>query len=85
MSLEWGGPDRKKRAAELDAKIRNWPRHPGNDPYKVALSQTAATQPTSVSFDQYGVPSSAFTVTVTCGDTSKNVSVNADSGIASVQ
>ncbi|MBI3615438.1 MAG: hypothetical protein HY211_02860 [Candidatus Omnitrophica bacterium] len=42
MGLEWGGPDLKKRAEELDAKIRDWPRHPGNDPYKVGLEKLAS-------------------------------------------
>ena len=48
MGLEWrgnhsgGGPDLKKRIEELDAKIRDWPRHPGNDPYKVGLEKLAA-------------------------------------------
>lgn len=30
------------RAAELDAKIRQWPRHAGNDPYKAGLERLAA-------------------------------------------
>ena len=30
------------RAAELDAKIRAWPRHDGNDPYKAGLERLAA-------------------------------------------
>ena len=47
MSLEWrhnhrpSPPDLERRAAELDAQIRDWPRHPGNDPYKVGLEQVA--------------------------------------------
>ena len=51
MSLEWrkgghlpagrhGGP-LEGRAAALDATIRNWPRHAGNDPYKTGLEQVA--------------------------------------------
>ena len=32
----------RRRAAELDAKIRRWPRHAGNDPYKTGLEQLAA-------------------------------------------
>ena len=44
MSLEWRhhhaqGADR--RAAELDAQIREWPRHAGNDPYKAGLERVA--------------------------------------------
>lgn len=50
MSLEWRGnqPDGghqhhpEGRAAELDAKIRSWPRHAGNDPYKAGLERLAA-------------------------------------------
>ncbi len=46
MSLEWrgggGGEALSSRAAELDAKIRDWPRHAGNDPYKEGLEQVAA-------------------------------------------
>ena len=30
------------RAAELDAKIRDWPRHDGNDPYKSGMERLAA-------------------------------------------
>ena len=30
------------RATELDAKIRGWPRHEGNDPYKAGLERLAA-------------------------------------------
>jgi len=49
MSLEWrqhpGRFDQAAlhaRAAALDAQIRNWPRHAGNDPYKAGLEQVAA-------------------------------------------
>lgn len=50
MSLEWrkgGGPGHghvplEGRAAALDATIRNWPRHAGNDPYKAGLEEVAA-------------------------------------------
>ncbi len=48
MGLEWRknshgpGPHHLEgRAAELDAKIRDWPRHAGNDPYKRGLEQLA--------------------------------------------
>ena len=48
MSLEWpsNGPVAEPhhlggRAAELDATIRDWPRHAGNDPYKAGLEQVA--------------------------------------------
>ena len=50
MSLEWrqnsaphGHHELHGRAAELDAKIRHWPRHAGNDPYKVGLERVAET------------------------------------------
>ena len=46
MSLEWRHPQAAEghqhlegRAAELDAQIRRWPRHAGNDPYKAGLEQ----------------------------------------------
>jgi len=53
MSLEWrkAGADpvggcADGRAAELDAAIRNWPRHAGNDPYRTGLERLAeALQP----------------------------------------
>lgn len=53
MSLEWRsnhtGPQADalhQRAAELDATIREWPRTPTNDPYKVGLERLAdALQP----------------------------------------
>ena len=35
--------ERYTRMRELDATIRSWPRHAGNDPYKVGLEQVAAT------------------------------------------
>ena len=46
MSLEWRHNDHRHggatgRAAELDAKIRRWPRGPQNDPYKVGLERVA--------------------------------------------
>ncbi len=47
MGLEWrsqgaSSPEIHKRIAELDAKIRDWPRHAGNDPYKAGLEAVAA-------------------------------------------
>ena len=48
MSLEWHGHGdgrgaaHEARAAELDARIRNWPRTARNDPYKAGLEQLAA-------------------------------------------
>ena len=49
MALEWRGNhpgDAHQhhvdgRAAELDAKIRGWPRHGSNDPYKAGLERLA--------------------------------------------
>jgi sirohydrochlorin cobaltochelatase len=47
MSLEWriGGAGHNHaaegRAAELDAKIRSWPRRAGNDPYKEGIERVA--------------------------------------------
>ena len=47
MSLEWrhnhaqDAYQLERRAAELDAQIREWPRHAGNDPYKAGLEQVA--------------------------------------------
>jgi sirohydrochlorin cobaltochelatase len=48
MSLEWRHNSARHehhhlegRAAELDATIRDWPRHAGNDPYKVGLERVA--------------------------------------------
>jgi sirohydrochlorin cobaltochelatase len=51
MALEWRGNQpgdghqhhSEGRAAELDAKIRGWPRHEGNDPYKAGLERLAAS------------------------------------------
>ena len=50
MALEWRGSQPtdghhplQGRATELDAKIRDWPRHEGNDPYKTGLERLAAT------------------------------------------
>ncbi len=51
MSLEWRGEQGhgghshdhggSGRAAELDAKIRDWPRTPANDPYQAGLTRLA--------------------------------------------
>ena len=53
MSLEWRAPSPnpqhppgepglvRGRAEELDATIRNWPRHDGNAPYKTGLERVA--------------------------------------------
>ncbi len=53
MSLEWrqaaappngASPHRAEgRVAELDAAIRDWPRHSGNDPYRAGLERLADT------------------------------------------
>lgn len=50
MALEWRDSkpsDRHRhlegRAAELDTKIRQWPRHDGNDPYKAGVERLAET------------------------------------------
>jgi sirohydrochlorin cobaltochelatase len=37
-----GPAGRHARAEELDRRIRDWPRHAGNDPYKRGLEQMAA-------------------------------------------
>ena len=50
MALQFGGTGHghahgaplSGRAAELDAKIRNWPRRADNDPYKEGLERLAA-------------------------------------------
>ena len=42
MGLEWSGGDHPQRIAQLDAQIRDWPRHAGNDPYKEGLEKLAA-------------------------------------------
>lgn len=48
MALEWRGNQPSDghrylegRAAELDATIRQWPRHDGNDPYKAGVERLA--------------------------------------------
>ena len=47
MSLEWrhnhapDAPQLQRRADELDAQIRDWPRRAGNDPYQTGLEQVA--------------------------------------------
>ena len=47
MSLEWRSnhagpnPQLQQRAAALDAQIRQWPRHAGNDPYQAGLERIA--------------------------------------------
>ena len=77
MSLEWrstsgphghhGSPE--GRAAVLDAKIRTWPRHAGNDPYKVGLERVAEVLrpllPTShfaIGYNEFCEPSTAQAV-----------------------
>jgi len=57
MGLEWGGGSHHgssaghhadqpmeslhEQIAQLEARIRNWPRHAGNDPYKAGLERVA--------------------------------------------
>ena len=48
MGLQWrgehgahGSDSAEGRIAQLDAQIRNWPRRPGNDPYKEGLERLA--------------------------------------------
>ncbi len=57
------------RAAVLDAKIRAWPRHAGNDPYKVGLERVAEvlrpllpTSHVSVGYNEFCAPSIAQAV-----------------------
>ena len=76
MSLEWrrggGGPHQHAsagRAAELDAKIRNWPRQASNDPYKVGVERLAEAVrslllniPVGVAYNEFCRPSIAEAV-----------------------
>ena len=75
MSLEWrrgGGPHQHPssgRAAELDAKIRNWPRQASNDPYKVGVERLAEAVrsslpdiPVVVAYNEFCRPSIAEAV-----------------------
>ena len=67
MSLEWrqeGGDDGRRqleqRAAELDATIRNWPRHAGNDPYKAGLERLAAALKPLLPTDRFAIGYNEF-------------------------
>lgn len=75
MSLEWRNSNShhqdaeegrktedplKRRAAELDAKIRGWPRHSGNDPYKTGLEQLAETLKPLLPTDLFAVAYNEF-------------------------
>ena len=42
MALEWSSGGHSQRIAQLDAQIRDWPRHGGNDPYKEGFERLAA-------------------------------------------
>lgn len=70
MALEWradsaaSSPEIHERIADLDSKIRDWPRHPGNDPYKAGLEAVAAILKTllptslfSVGYNEFCRPS----------------------------
>ncbi len=72
MSLEWRGNSHghsghevlKGRVAQLDAKIRNWPRHADNDPYKAGLERLGGalrpllpTKLLSIGYNEFCCPS----------------------------
>ena len=68
MSLEWRGnqpgdaPQHQTdgRAAELDAKIRGWPRREGNDPYKAGLERLAAALKSLIPTDLFAIGYNEF-------------------------
>jgi len=71
MGLQWGaggghhggaaGSGRiAERIAQLDAKIRDWPRHAGNDPYKEGLERLAATLRPMLSCDLFVIAYNEF-------------------------
>lgn len=69
MGLQWGpgghhGGDGsgslQQRALELDGKIRNWPRRPGNDPYKEGLERLAEVLKPLLSADLFAVAYNEF-------------------------
>jgi Tfp pilus assembly protein FimT len=51
------------------------------EPYRVTLSTTLTT----INFDMFGKPDVGGTFTLSIGDQSKSVSLDADSGVASIQ
>ena len=54
-------------------------------PYKSTITSASFGATSTLTFDGFGTPSNAGTVVITCGATSKTVSVNADDGAVSVQ
>ncbi len=70
MGLEWhannaatsaGNTERlQRRVEELDAKIRDWPRHAGNDPYKAGLERIAAVVKRMLPTDLFAVGYNEF-------------------------
>lgn len=68
MGLEWrqaraGDGEREvveRRAADLDARIRNWPRHASNDPYRHGLEQLAQALKTLLPTDLLAVGYNEF-------------------------
>lgn len=72
MGLQWcgdghapgGHPSLQGRAEQLDSQIRNWPRHPGNDPYREGLERVAAALrerlpgiPVAIGYNEFCFPS----------------------------
>src|SRR3989338_1548571 len=68
MALEWrgtqsGGDHQHQavgRAGELNAKIRGWPRHEGNDPYKAGLEGLAAALKSLIPTDLFAIGYNEF-------------------------
>ncbi len=63
-SHDSGSGDLQKRIAELDARIRDWPRRPDNDPYKEGLERVAAALkkllpdiPLAIAYNEFCRPS----------------------------
>ena len=59
-----GGGPMSKREAELDAKVRNWPRTPETDPYKFGLERVASalrvrlgTERVKIAYNEFCAPS----------------------------
>jgi Tfp pilus assembly protein FimT len=71
--------------ADIDHLTSTYTVKLSEEPYNVTLTGATFGGDSSIVFDIYGVPDSTGSAVVTCGDVTKTITVNVDTGVASVQ
>lgn len=71
--------------ADPDNQSQTYSVNLAGSPYQSTLSSASFGGAATLTFDGFGTPSSSGSATITCGDATKTVTVNADTGAVSVQ